>query len=56
MNDPDKKEKEIAKSKKQMKESIKNIHDQFEVITFSTFFILLDPILEKLCCPVNLCF
>ena len=56
MNDPDKKEKEIAKSKKQMKESIKNIHDQFEVITFSTFFILLAPILEKLCCPVNLCF
>ena len=39
-----------------MKESIKNIHHQFEVIKFSTFFILLDPILEKLCCPVNLCF
>jgi hypothetical protein len=50
------KDKEISKSKKEMKESIKNIHDQFELITFSTFFLLIDPLLEKMCCPVNLCF
>ena len=39
-----------------MKESIKKIHEQFENIKFSTLYLVLDPILETLCCPVNICF
>lgn len=39
-----------------MKESIKKIHEQFETINFSTFYLVFDPLLEKLCCTVNICF
>ena len=50
------KDQETKKKKKQVDQSIQQIHDQFETIKFSSFYLVFDPFLEIICCPVNICF
>ena len=52
----DAKETRVSKSKKQLEKSIQKIHDNFETIKFSTFFLVVDPILETLCYPIKMCY